>query len=137
MPADLVLWGDILRPVSSYPRSVLFRLAGAFAGAALWFGLIVLALANFDSPVGLPEELRATWPFWLVAILVTSGVYLVRRRLGPGPGWGAFAIGVVAPFIGLILNANMGGGGGLMFWLPVLALVLVPLPRMRGESVGD
>lgn len=116
--------------MSSYPRSVLFRLAGAFAGAALWLGLIILALTNFDTPAGLPEELQATWPFWLVALLMTVGTFLVRRRLGPGPGWGAFAIGVVAPFIGLILNANMGGGGGLWFWIPVLLLIFVPLPRL-------
>jgi len=115
--------------VPTYPRSVLFRLAGAFAGAALWLGLIVLALTNFDTPAGLPEELQATWPFWLVAVLTTGGVFLVRGRLGPGPGWGAFAIGVVAPFVGLILNANMGGGGGLFFWIPVLVMVFVPLPR--------
>lgn len=115
--------------MSIYARSVLFRLAGALAGAALWLGLIVLALANFDTPTGLPEELRATWPFWLVALVIAVGTFLVRRRLGPGPGWGAFAIGVVAPFVGLIFNANFGGGGGFWFWLPVLVIILVPLPR--------
>ena len=120
--------------VSTYPRSILFRLAGAFAGAALWLGLIVLALTNFDTPAGFPEELQATWPFWLVAVLITVVVFLVRRRLGPGPGWGAFAIGVVAPFAGLILNANVGGGGGLWFWIPILVMVFVPLP---GLGAGD
>lgn len=120
--------------MSNYPRSVLFRLAGAFAGAALWLGLIVLALTNFDTPAGLPEELQATWPFWLVAIVITVGVFLVRRRLEPGPGWGMFAIGVVAPFVGLVLNANMGGGGGLWFWIPVLFLVFVPLPRFWAKQ---
>ena len=124
--------------MSNYPRSVLFRLAGAFAGAALWLGLIVLALTNFDTPAGLPEELQATWPFWLVAIVITVAVFLVRRRLGPGPGWGAFAIGAVAPFVGLVLNANMGGGGGLWFWIPVLFMVFVPLPRFRAnERAGE
>ncbi|HEX6221929.1 MAG TPA: hypothetical protein VF115_12615 [Acidimicrobiia bacterium] len=115
--------------MSPYTRTLLFRIAGAFAGAALWLGLIVLALANFDTPVGFPEELQATWPFWLVAIVITVGVFLARRRLGPGPGWGAFAIGVIAPFVGLIFNANFGGGGGLWFWLPVLVIIFVPLPR--------
>lgn len=124
--------------MSSYPRSVLFRLAGALAGAALWLGLIVLALTNFDTPAGVPEELQATWPFWLVAVLITGVAFLVRRRLGPGPGWGAFAIGVVAPFIGLILNANIGGGGGLLFWIPVLVMILVPLPRFgQTEAAGE
>lgn len=124
--------------MSNYPRSVLFRLAGAFAGAALWLGLIVLALANFDTPAALPEEFQATWPFWLVAILITAGVFVVRRRLGPGPGWGAFAIGAVAPFVGLILNANMGAGGGLLFWIPVLLMVFTPLPRIgAGEPAGE
>jgi hypothetical protein len=116
----------------------LFRLAGAFAGAALWLGLIVLALTNFDTPAGVPEELEATWPFWLVAVLMTVGVFLVRRRLGPGPGWGAFGIGVIAPFIGLILNANMGGGGGVLFWIPILVLILIPLPRFGPkETAGE
>ncbi len=124
--------------MSSYPRSVLFRLAGALAGAALWLGLIVLALTNFDTPAGVPEELQATWPFWLVAVLITGVAFLVRRRLGPGPGWGAFAIGVVAPFIGLILNANIGGGGGLLFWIPVLVMILVPLPQFgQTEAAGE
>lgn len=120
--------------MTQYPRSVLFRLAGAIAGAALWIGLIVLALANFDTPAGLPEEWRATWPFWLVALAVTVTVFVVRRRLGPGPGWGAFAIGAVAPFIGLLINARLGGGGGLWFWLPILLIVLVPLPAIGGEA---
>jgi hypothetical protein len=114
--------------METYLRSVLFRLAGAIAGAAVWIGLIVLALANFDTPVGVPEELRATWPFWLVALSVVGGVYLVRRRLGPGPGWGAFAIGFLAPLLGLLANANLGGGGGLWFWIPIAVLVLIPLP---------
>jgi len=120
--------------VSNYPRSVLFRLAGGFAGAALWLGLIVLALTNFDGPAGLPEELQATWPFWVVAVVITVGVFIVRRRLGPGPGWGAFALGVVAPFVGLILNANTGGGGGLWFWIPVLLMVFVPIPRIAARE---
>lgn len=114
--------------METYIRSVLFRLAGAIAGAALWLGLIVLALANFDTPVGLPEDLRATWPFWLVGLVVVVGVYLVRRRVGPGPGWGAFAIGFVAPLVGLFANANLGNGGGTWFWIPILVMVLVPLP---------
>lgn len=114
--------------METYIRSVLFRLAGAIAGAALWLGMIVLALANFDTPVGLPEDLRATWPFWLVGLVVVVGVYLVRRRVGPGPGWGAFAIGFVAPLVGLFANANLGNGGGTWFWIPILVMVLVPLP---------
>lgn len=123
--------------MSTYPRSVLFRIAGAFAGAAFWLGLIVLALTNFDSPAGLPEEIRATWPFWVAAVVITVGVFLVRRRLGPGPGWGAFALGAVAPFVGLILNANMGGSGGLWLWIPVLLMVFIPLPRFGvRESAG-
>ena len=120
--------------MTQYPRSVLFRLAGAIAGAAVWIGLIVLALANFDTPAGLSEEWRATWPFWLVALAVTVTVFVVRRRLGPGPGWGAFAIGAVAPFIGLLINARLGDGGGLWFWLPILLIVLVPLPAIGGEA---
>ena len=120
--------------MTQYPRSVLFRLAGAVAGAAVWIGLIVLALANFDTPAGLSEEWRATWPFWLVALAVTVTVFVVRRRLGPGPGWGAFAIGAVAPFIGLLINARLGDGGGLWFWLPILLIVLVPLPAIGGEA---
>ena len=114
--------------MSSYHRSVLFRLAGAIAGAAVWIGLIVLALANFDTPVGPSEELRATWPFWVIALAVTLAVFFFRRRLGPGPGWGAFALGFIAPFLGLLINANVGGGGGLWFWLPVALIVLLPLP---------
>jgi len=120
--------------MTQYPRSVLFRLAGAIAGAAVWIGLIVLALANFDTPAGLPEEWRATWPFWLVALAVTATVFVVRRRLGPGPGWGAFAIGAVAPFTGLLINARLGDGGGRWFWLPILLIVLVPLPVLGGEA---
>ena len=113
--------------MDGYPRSVLFRFLGAVAGMALWLGLIVLALTNFDTPAGLPEELSATWPFWLAAIAVTVGVFFALRRLGPGPGWGAFALGVIAPFLGLLLNAQTGDP--MWFWLVVAAIVLVPLPR--------
>lgn len=63
-------------------------------------------------------------------------VFLVRRRLGPGPGWGAFAVGVFAPFLGLLLNANLDGGGGMMFWLPVLFVVLVPLPAFSRSGTA-
>lgn len=115
--------------MDGYTRSVLFRFSGAIAGMALWLGLIVLALTNFDTPAGLPEEFRATWPFWLVAILITVGVFLALRRLGPGPGWGAFAVGVVGPFLGLLLNAQTGNP--MWFWLVVGFIVLVPLPRRR------
>lgn len=115
--------------MSSYPRSVAFRVAGVIAGGSFWIGLIVLAVANMDTPVGFPDELRATWPFWLVALAVTLTVFFVRRRLGPGPGWGSYAIGLIAPFIGLLVNARVGGGGS-WFWLPVVFLVLVPLPAL-------
>lgn len=115
--------------MSTYLRSVLFRLAGAFAGGAAGLGVIVLALTNFDTPASLPEEIRATWPFWLVAVLVVAVVFVVRRRLGPGPGWGTFAIGFLAPIAGLFVNANVGDGGGLGFWIPIVVLLLVPIPR--------
>lgn len=115
--------------MNGYPRSVLFRFLGALAGAALWLGFIVLALTNFDSPAGLPEELQATWPFWLVAIVVTIGVFFLRRRMGPGPGWGMFAMGVFIPFVGLLVNAR--SGNGMWFWLIVAGLVLIPLPGRK------
>jgi hypothetical protein len=111
----------------SYPRSVLFRTAGVIAGGSFWLGMIVLALANFDTPAGFPEELRATWPFWLITLAITAAVFFVRRRLGPGPGWGAYAIGLIAPFFGLLLNARLTDGGA-WFWLPIIVLVLSPLP---------
>lgn len=120
--------------MSTYLRSVGFRLAGAVAGGALWVGLIVWALANFDSPVGLPDSLQATWPFWVIAGLIAVGTYLVRRRLGPGPGWGMFFIGVFAPFVGLSLNARVGDGA-LWFWLAVAIVILIPIPsRRRGDA---
>lgn len=122
--------------METYIRSVLFRLAGAITGAAVWLGLIVLALANFDTPVGLPEDLRATWPFWLAALVVLIVVYLVRRRLGPGPGWGAFAIGFIAPLVGLFANASLGDGGGTWFWIPIVVMVLVPLPSPSRTAVS-
>lgn len=115
--------------MDGYLRSVIFRFIGAIAGMALWLGLIVLALTNFDTPAGLPEEIRATWPFWLVTILVTVAVFFALRRLGPGPGWGAFALGVIAPFLGLLLNAQTGNA--MWFWLVVAFIVLVPLPSRR------
>lgn len=117
--------------MSHYARSVLFRLAGAIAGGAFWFGLIILALANFDTPAGFPEELRVTWPFWLVTLIVLVGVFVVRRRMGPGPGWWAFFIGAFAPFVGLILNARINSGGFLWFWLSIAVIVLIPLPASR------
>ncbi|HJQ77579.1 MAG TPA: hypothetical protein VJ948_10020 [Acidimicrobiia bacterium] len=122
--------------METYIRSVLFRLAGAIAGGAIWIGLIVLALANFDTPVGLPEDLRATWPFWLVALVVVLVVYLVRRRIGPGPGWGAFGIGFFAPLVALFANANLGDGGGIWFWIPIVVMVLVPLPIPSRSAVS-
>lgn len=121
--------------MSRYLRSVAFRVAGGVAGVAIWFGLIVLALTNFDTPAGFPEDLRATWPFWLVAAVVVGATYLVRRRLGAGPGWGMFALGMVAPFLGLLINARFGDGGGLLFWLPILIILLVPIPALgRGNA---
>lgn len=96
--------------------------------------MIVLALANFDTPVGLPEDLNATWPFWLVAIALTVAVFFALRRLGPGPGWPSFLIGFVAPFLGLLLNARIGGGGGIWLWLPIVLLVLIPLPQLRSTT---
>ena len=96
--------------------------------------MIVLALANFDTPVGPLEELNATWLFWLVAIAVTVAVFFALRRLGPGPGWPSFLVGFVAPFLGLLLNARIGGGGGIWFWLPIVVLVLVPLPQQRSST---
>ncbi|HUG32955.1 MAG TPA: hypothetical protein VMM14_08685 [Acidimicrobiia bacterium] len=120
--------------MNSYLRSVLLRIAGVVAGGAVWLGLIVLALANFDTPVGFTEELEATWPFWLTALVVTGLVFSLLRRAGAGPGWGSFAIGVIAPFFGLLANASLGDGGGLWFWLPIAVLVLVPLPRMGATA---
>lgn len=123
----------------NYLRSVLFRVAGALAGMSLWVGLIVLALANLDERGPLPDSVSATWPFWLVTLAIAAGAFFVRRRLGPGPGWGAFAIGVFAPFVGLFINANLGDGGGLWFWLPVLVLIFVPLtsPGTREATGGS
>lgn len=123
--------------MSTYVRSILFRVAGAFAGMSLWTGLIVLALANFDSVQEFPDSLEVTWPFWAVALIITIGVYLVRRRLDPGPGWGAYVIGVMAPFVGLFLNANFSGAGGFWFWGPVLALILVPLASPRSKEASE
>lgn len=114
--------------MADYPRSVLFRFAGAIAGAAVWLGLIVLALTNFDTPAGLPEEISATWPFWLVAAVVVVIVFLVRRRLGPGPGWGAFVIGFIAPFFALLANAQTTNA--VWFWIVLAAFILVPLPSL-------
>lgn len=122
--------------MSDYPRSVLFRVAGVIAGGSFWIGLIVLALANMDTPLEFPDELRATWPFWLVMVAVTVAVFFVRRRLDPGPGWGSYSIGLIAPFLGLLLNAQIGGGGA-WFWLPVVFLVLIPLPSLRRRSSAD
>ena len=117
--------------MTKYVRSVLVRFAGAMAGAAIWLGLIVLALANFDQPVGFVEDLEATWVFWVIALAIVFIVLFALRRAEPGPSWGSFAIGFIAPLIGLILNANVGSGGGWWFWLPVLALVFVPRPGTR------
>lgn len=116
-----------------YPRSVLFRFLGALAGVALFLGLIVLALANFDTPAGVPEEFNATWPFWLVVVLVTGAVFLLRRRLGRGPGWGAFVIGVAGSFLALIVNARTGNA--LWFWLILAAMILIPYPTTSAPTV--
>ncbi|HEU4319865.1 MAG TPA: hypothetical protein VFS66_07255 [Acidimicrobiia bacterium] len=116
-----------------YLRSVLFRFLGALAGVALFLGLIVLALTNFDTPAGLPEEFNATWPFWLAVVLVTGGVFLLRRRLGAGPGWGAYAVGVAGAFLALILNARTGNA--LWFWLILAAVILIPYPTRSAPAV--
>lgn len=116
--------------METYIRGVLFRLAGAIAGAAVWLGLIVLALANFDTQVPFVEDLEATWLFWLVALVVVVAVFLIRRRLDAGPGWGAFAIGFLAPLVGLFANARVGDGGGTWLWIPILVILLVPLPSL-------
>lgn len=120
--------------MSHYPRSVVFRVLGVVAGGAIWFGLIVLALANFDTPVGFPEEMKVVWPFLLVALALIVSTFFVRRRLGPGAGWGAFMMGVMAPFVGLVANANLGDGGWLWFWVPILVVVLLPWPKFRQRA---
>ena len=118
--------------MSGYPRSVIFRFVGAIAGTTLFLGLIVLALTNFDTPASFPEEFQATWPFWLITLGITVAVFFVRRRLGPGPGWGSYAIGLLAPFFGLLVNARTGSG--MWFWVIVVALVVVPLPNLRRSA---
>ena len=118
--------------MSGYPRSVLFRFFGVLAGTALFLGLIVLALTNFDTPAGLPEELGATWPFWLVVVVVTSGVFLLRRRFGQGPGWGAYSMGVVGAFVALLINAQ--SGNAMWFWLILAGVILVPYPTLRSPA---
>lgn len=114
--------------MADYPRSVLFRFAGVIAGAAVWLGLIVLALTNLDTPAGFPDQVSATWPFWAVAAVVLVIVFFVRRRLGPGPGWGAFIIGFIAPFFALLANAQMSNG--IWFWVILAVFILVPLPSL-------
>lgn len=122
----------------TYVRSVLFRVVGAFAGMFLWVGFIIFFVANFDSTVVSFEDWVGVWmPLWLVTLVITVAVFFVRRRLGPGPGWGAYVIGAVAPFVGLFLNANMDGGGTLWFWLPVLAMVLVPLVTPGSQEAPE
>ena len=118
--------------MNGYLRSVIFRFMGALTGAALFIGLIVLALTNFDTPAEPPEEFSATWPFLLVVVLVTGGAFFLRRRLGSGPGWGAFAVGVVGAFVALFANARTDNV--IWFWLILAAIILVPYPTKRAVA---
>lgn len=121
--------------MNGYLRSVGFRFAGVIAGGALWLSLIVWALSAWGGPSGLPETIEVTWPFWVVAFVVTVAVFLIRRRLGPGPGWGMFLIGAAAPFVALSVNARFADGA-IWFWAVLALVVLLPLPTLRRRQTA-
>jgi hypothetical protein len=111
-------------------RSVLLRFAGAVVSIALWLGLIVLVLTGMDSGVSVPEGLRAGWPLWLGAAVVTL-VVVVARRAAPGPGWGSFVIGLVIPEVAFAINRIAAIEVGPVFWIATAVLILVPLPGRK------
>lgn len=116
---------------SGYMRSVLLRFAGAVVSIALWLGLIVLVLTGMDSGVSVPEGLRAGWPLWLGAAVVTLVVVVALRRAAPGPGWGSFVIGLVIPEVAFAINRIAAIEVGPVFWIATAVLILVPLPGRK------
>ena len=123
--------------MSSYPRSVLLRLAGAMVSIAFWLGLIVLALANMDmGGVTVPEALRTGWPLWAGVVVVIVIVFLALRQAGPGPGWGTFLIGLVIPEVAFFINRLAATEIGPVFWIATAALILIPLPSRKAAAVA-
>lgn len=118
----------------SYFRSVFLRAAGAVVAIAVWLGLIVFALANLDTGLPASEGLAGGWPFWLVAVLITVGVALWLRRLGSGPRWGHFFLGLLIPEVAFFLNRLASVEISLVFWVTVLLLAVLPLPGGRTTS---
>jgi hypothetical protein len=115
-------------------RSVLLRVAGVLAAIAFWLGLVVVALNTLDT--GLPRsEGLGGWPFFLVALAITVAVALYLSRRPGKPGWLHFIFGLLIPEVAFVLNRLFATEIGVIFWITVVVLILIPLPgRTRAPS---
>ena len=114
-------------------RSVLLRAAGALAAIAFWLGLVVVALNNLDT--GLPRsEGLGGWPFFLVTLAITLAVAFYLSRRPVKPGWLHFAIGLLIPEVAFFLNRLFSIEIGVVFWILVAVLILIPLPGRTRET---
>ena len=115
-------------------RSVLLRLAGALTAIAFWLGLVIVALNNLDT--GLPRsEGLGGWPFFLVALAITVAVAVYLSRRPEKPGWLHFVIGLLIPEVAFFLNRLFSIEIGVVFWIMVAVLILIPLPGRTQETI--
>ncbi len=114
-------------------RSVLLRAAGAVAAIAFWLGLVVVALNNLDT--GLPRsEGLGGWPFFLMALAITVAVAVYLSRRPEKPGWLHFVVGLLIPEVAFFLNRLFSIEIGVVFWIIVAVLILIPLPSRTQQT---
>jgi hypothetical protein len=120
---------------TGYGRSVLLRVAGVVTSIAIWLGLIVFALDNFDGGLPRSEGLGGGWPFWIGALVIIGAVAFSLGRSGR-PGWGAFLLGLLIPEVAFLVNRLVMTEISWVFWVVVALLVLVPFPSRRRAEVA-
>jgi hypothetical protein len=119
---------------TGYGRSVVLRIAGAVTSIAIWLGLIVFALDNFDNGLPRSEGLGGGWPFWIGALVIIVVVSYSLSRSPRRPGWGSFFLGLLIPEVAFFINRLFTTEISLIFLFAVAVLALLPLPGRRAAA---
>ena len=114
---------------------MILRIAGAVVSIAVWLGLIVFALDNFDNGLPDSEGLGGGWPFWIGAVVIVGVVAFFLGRSPGAPGWGSFLIGLLIPEVAFFINRLFTTEISIIFLIAVAILVLIPLPSRRTQAV--